>query len=60
MPELPDVETFKRRLDNTAAGRRITNAKVIDARLLDGISARSLCAVSWAGASAARKGTAST
>ena len=42
MPELPDVETFKRRLDDTAAGRRITDAKVIDARLLDGISAREL------------------
>jgi formamidopyrimidine-DNA glycosylase len=42
MPELPDVETFKRRLDDTAVGRRITDAKVIDARLLHGISAREL------------------
>lgn len=42
MPELPDVETFKRRLDDAAAGRRITDAKVIDARLLNGISAREL------------------
>jgi formamidopyrimidine-DNA glycosylase len=42
MPELPDVETFRQRLDDAAAGRRITDAKVIDARLLDGISAREL------------------
>jgi formamidopyrimidine-DNA glycosylase len=42
MPELPDVEIFRRRLDDAAAGRRITDAKVIDARLLDGISAREL------------------
>jgi formamidopyrimidine-DNA glycosylase len=42
MPELPDVEIFRRRLDHAAAGRRITDAKVIDARLLDGISAREL------------------
>jgi formamidopyrimidine-DNA glycosylase len=42
MPELPDVETFRRRLDDAAAGRKITDAKVLDARLLDGISAREL------------------
>jgi formamidopyrimidine-DNA glycosylase len=42
MPELPDVELFRRRLDDVAAGRRITDAKVLDARLLDGISAREL------------------
>jgi formamidopyrimidine-DNA glycosylase len=42
MPELPDVEIFRRRLDDAATGRRITHAKVIDARLLDGISAREL------------------
>jgi formamidopyrimidine-DNA glycosylase len=42
MPELPDVEIFRRRLDDAAAGRRITDAKVKDARLLDGISAREL------------------
>ncbi|HEX5999484.1 MAG TPA: DNA-formamidopyrimidine glycosylase family protein [Hyphomicrobiaceae bacterium] len=42
MPELPDVETFRQRLDDAAAGRRITDVKVLDARLLDGISAREL------------------
>ena len=42
MPELPDVEIFRRRLDDAATGRRITDAKVLDARLLDGISAREL------------------
>ena len=42
MPELPDVEIFRRRLDEAAAGRRITDAKVRDARLLEGISAREL------------------
>jgi formamidopyrimidine-DNA glycosylase len=42
MPELPDVEIFRRRLDDAAAGRRITDAKVKDARLLDGISAQEL------------------
>jgi formamidopyrimidine-DNA glycosylase len=42
MPELPDVEIFRRRLDKAAAGRRITDAKVKDARLLSGISAREL------------------
>jgi len=42
MPELPDVEIFRRRLDEAAAGRRITDVKVRDARLLDDISAREL------------------
>jgi formamidopyrimidine-DNA glycosylase len=42
MPELPDVEIFRRRLDHTATGRRITDVKVKDARLLDGVSAREL------------------
>ena len=42
MPELPDVEVFRRRLDYAATGRRITDVKVKDARLLDGISAREL------------------
>ncbi|MFN3744904.1 MAG: Fpg/Nei family DNA glycosylase [Hyphomicrobiaceae bacterium] len=42
MPELPDVEIFRRRLDKAAAGRRITEAKVRDPRLLEGISAREL------------------
>lgn len=42
MPELPDVEIFRRRFDDAATGERITEAKVKDARLLDGISAREL------------------
>jgi formamidopyrimidine-DNA glycosylase len=42
MPELPDVEIFRRQLAEAAAGRRITDARVKDARLLDGISAREL------------------
>ena len=42
MPELPDVEIFRRRFENVATGERITEAKVKDARLLDGISAREL------------------
>lgn len=42
MPELPDVEIFRRRLDHAATGQRITDVKVKDARLLDGISAREL------------------
>ena len=37
MPELPDVEIFKQRLDQVVAGRRITDAKMKDARLLNGI-----------------------
>jgi formamidopyrimidine-DNA glycosylase len=59
MPELPDVEIFRRRLNGAAAGRRITNAKVKDARLLDGITAHELQRRPWAAVSAARKGTAS-
>jgi formamidopyrimidine-DNA glycosylase len=42
VPELPDVETFRRRLNDAAVGPRITDAKVKDARLLDGISAPEL------------------
>jgi formamidopyrimidine-DNA glycosylase len=39
MPELPDVEILRRRLDDAATGRPITDVKVKDTRLLDGISA---------------------
>jgi formamidopyrimidine-DNA glycosylase len=42
MPELPDVEIFRRRLDDAGAGRRITDVKMKAARLLDGISAGEL------------------
>jgi len=41
MPELPDVEIFRCRLDEAIA-KHITDARVKDARLLDGISAREL------------------
>jgi formamidopyrimidine-DNA glycosylase len=40
MPELPDVEIFRRRLERGVGGQRIIDAKVMDARLLSGISAR--------------------
>lgn len=39
MPELPDVEGFRRTLD-TAAGRRIARVEVADAGVLRGITAR--------------------
>jgi len=42
MPELPDVEKFKRYLDATSLGRRIAEVAVTDRRLLDGISPRRL------------------
>ena len=40
MPELPDVELYKRHLDSTSLGRRIEKVAVNDARILAGISAR--------------------
>ena len=42
MPELPEVETFKRYLDSTSLHQRITNVEVRDAYVLKGISAREL------------------
>ncbi|MFL6500162.1 MAG: Fpg/Nei family DNA glycosylase [Candidatus Udaeobacter sp.] len=42
MPELPEVETFKRYLDNTSLDQRITNVEVRDAYVLKNISARQL------------------
>jgi formamidopyrimidine-DNA glycosylase len=42
MPELPEVETFKRYLDNTSLHQRITNVEVRDAYVLKNISAREL------------------
>lgn len=42
MPELPDVETFKRYLDSTALHERIEKAEVFSADLVKGISAREL------------------
>jgi formamidopyrimidine-DNA glycosylase len=38
MPELPDVEKFKRYLDATSLGREIAEVSVTDRRLLDGVS----------------------
>ena len=42
MPELPEVETFKRYLDSTSLHQRITSVEVRDAYVLQGISAREL------------------
>ena len=39
---IPDVELFRRWLEGVAVGRLISDTKVRDARLLDGISAREL------------------
>jgi formamidopyrimidine-DNA glycosylase len=42
MPELPEVETFKRYLDSTSLHQRITNVNVRDAYVLKRVSARQL------------------
>lgn len=42
MPELPDVEVFKRYLDATALHQEIAGVDVADAGILAGVSARSL------------------
>jgi formamidopyrimidine-DNA glycosylase len=42
MPELPEVETFKRYLDSTSLNQRITNVDVRDAYVLKRLSARQL------------------
>ena len=42
MPELPDVETFKRYLDATSLRRRITGVDVRDGYVLKGVSGREL------------------
>ena len=42
MPELPEVETFKRYLESTSLRQRITAVEVRDAYVLKGISGRSL------------------
>jgi formamidopyrimidine-DNA glycosylase len=42
MPELPEVETFKRYLDRTSLHQRITGVEVRDAYLLKRVSAREL------------------
>jgi formamidopyrimidine-DNA glycosylase len=42
MPELPEVETFKRYLDSTSLHQRIANIEVRDAYVLKRVSAREL------------------
>ena len=42
MPELPEVETFKRYLDSTSLRQRITNVEVRDAYVLKRVSVRQL------------------
>ena len=42
MPELPEVETFKRYLDSTSLHQRITGIEVRDAYVLKRVSAREL------------------
>jgi formamidopyrimidine-DNA glycosylase len=42
MPELPEVETFKRYLDDTSLHQRITSVEVRDAYVLKRVSAREL------------------
>ena len=42
MPELPEVETFKRYLDSTSLHKQITSVEVRDAYVLKGVSAREL------------------
>jgi formamidopyrimidine-DNA glycosylase len=42
MPELPEVETFKRYLDGTSLHQRITKVEVRDAYVLNGVSAGEL------------------
>jgi formamidopyrimidine-DNA glycosylase len=42
MPELPDVETFKRYLDSTSLHQRISSVDVRSAYVLKGVSAREL------------------
>ena len=42
MPELPEVETFRRYLDSTSLHQRITNVDVRDAYVLKRVSAREL------------------
>lgn len=42
MPELPDVETFKRYLTSTALHQRIDRLSQLDERILEGVSPRTL------------------
>lgn len=42
MPELPDVHAFRKYLDSTALHRKIARTRVLDTRILDGVSQRKL------------------
>ncbi|MEJ2433310.1 MAG: bifunctional DNA-formamidopyrimidine glycosylase/DNA-(apurinic or apyrimidinic site) lyase [Pseudolabrys sp.] len=42
MPELPDVENFKRTLDRTARNKKIAHVEVRAGKILQGVSARKL------------------
>jgi len=42
MPELPDVHAFKSYLDSTSLHRRIETTRVLDTRILEGVSQRTL------------------
>ncbi|MFD4219730.1 Fpg/Nei family DNA glycosylase [Streptomyces griseus] len=42
MSELPDVEGFRRRLDDCGRGRRVTDVDVLDSAILRGVPARRL------------------
>jgi formamidopyrimidine-DNA glycosylase len=42
MPELPDVETFRRLVQDHCRGRRIAETEASDAKLLDGTTAQAL------------------
>jgi formamidopyrimidine-DNA glycosylase len=39
MPELPEVDTFKRYFDQTARGRRVVDTQVFDAKIIRGLRA---------------------
>ncbi len=45
MPELPDVEIFRRRLEAHARGRAISAVHILDKRLLDAVSAARLSCI---------------
>jgi hypothetical protein len=60
MPELPDVETFKRVLTTNALRKTIERVVVSDKRILDKLATRGSSAVLKAPRSLQRGGTAST
>ena len=60
MPELPDLEVFKRYVDSTSLHQNIETIEVKDGRVLGGVSAGDLSVVSKARNSSLRGVTAST